>query len=98
MHDSFHLIHLNFREFTPTVHTTLSNKAVMEDKETNDDVSINARGKTIVASRTVLLRIPYFESLLSGRWEHGDAVSIDASVLEAYLAYAEDGFRQQSLL
>ncbi len=68
----------------------------MEDKETNDDASINARGKTIVASRTVLLRIPYFASLLSGRWKHGDVVSIDAdaSVLEVYLAYAQDGFSQ----
>jgi hypothetical protein len=72
----------------------------MKKKGNNNDVSINARGKTIVASRAVLLRIPYFESLLSGRCEHGDEVSIDtdASVLKAYLAYAEDGFSRQSLL
>jgi len=61
-------------------------------EEGSDDLSTNVRGETITASKSVMACIPYFESLLSGRWKQDEGISIDANpyALKAFIAYADD--------
>jgi len=65
-----------------------------------EHVTISARGEQVVASKKVIMSIPYFESLLSGRWECDRELSIDAdpTVFKAFIAYACDNHKNMSLL
>ena len=60
----------------------------------SDDVSITARGKTSIASSSVVPRLPNFECLLSGQWKQSENKSIEAdpSILKAFVSYSDNLF------
>ncbi|KAL7575551.1 hypothetical protein ACA910_020127 [Epithemia clementina (nom. ined.)] len=82
----------------------MSNKTQLKDDTSQTDadiVRVSGTDGFVTISPDVLAKIPYFQPLLSGRWEKGDgglSCSLKRNVLYACLAYAESNLKNPAVL